>query len=127
MFNQIRHKTASSSSSHKSSRTLPRLQAISFLLFLLIFLDYPSFSNRQELGLTVDIQFYQQSKLARVSKLTLWSNQQRYVKVDFERQNSFSGLSQTIKFLLEELYGASSPYADFPSIAAYLSTTDEKK
>ena len=31
------------------------------------------------------------------------------IKVDFEGQDSFDGLSQTVKFFLEGLYGASSP------------------
>jgi hypothetical protein len=31
------------------------------------------------------------------------------IKVDFEGQDSFDGLSQTVKFFLEGLYEASSP------------------
>jgi hypothetical protein len=50
------------------------------------------------------------------------------IKVNFEGQDSFDGLSQTVKFFLEGLYGASSPQISyFPSITAYLITTKEKK
>lgn len=54
-----------------------------------------------------------------------FTEQSTGVKVDFEGQDSFNGLSQTVKFFLEGLCGASS--ADFPSITAYLITTKDKK
>ena len=76
MFNQIRHTTVSSN-----------------------FFDFPLISQQKRLGWAVSniLSAVKANKGFKVD----FTEQLTDVKVDFEGQDSFNGLSQTVKFFLE--------------------------
>ena len=87
---------------------LPSLEVVftTGLIFLSFLLFFPWFSPHfQQIRLGWAVVIPSAIKASKGFKVD-FTQQSTGVKVDFEGQDSFNGLSQTIKFFLEWLYGA---------------------